>query len=97
MAEEKLVKTEEESEKPAKAAKASKPEKAKKKGPGIFKRIWGFLVDCKSEMKKVVWLSKEETAKQTGVAVVMMVVCGLVVGALDFVLTNLILLLGGLL
>ena len=97
MAEEKLVKAEENSESPVKAAKASKPEKPKKKGPGLFKRIGGFLVDCKSEMKKVVWLSREETVKQTGVAVVMMVVCGLVVGALDFLLTNLILLLGGLL
>lgn len=91
MAEEKLVKTAEKSEKPAKS------EKTKKKGPGLFKKIGGFLVDCRSEMKKVVWLSKEDTVKQTGVAVVMMVVCGLVVGALDFVLTNLILLLGGLL
>lgn len=77
--------------------KADKPQKPKKKDrPSLFARFKGFLVDCKSELKKVVWLSKKETAKQTLVTVVVMVASGAVVGLLDFILTRLILLIGGL-
>ena len=80
----------------APAEKTDKPKKEKKKDrPSVFSRIGGFLVDCKSELKKVVWLSKEDTVKQTAVAVVMMVASGAIVGILDFVLTKLILLIGG--
>ena len=88
MAEEKLEKVAEAEE------KAVKP---KKKGPGFFKKIGNFLVDCKSEMKKVVWLSGAETAKKTLVVSVMMLVSGAAIGLVDLVLTQLILLLGGLL
>ena len=85
MAEEKLEKVAEKEDKPV-----------KKKGPGLFKRIAGFIVDCKSEMKKVVWLSKAETVKKTLVVSVMMLVTGAAIGVVDLLLTQLILLLGGL-
>ncbi len=74
-----------------------KLEKVAKKRPGVLKRIGGFLVDCKSEMKKVVWLSGAETAKKTLVVSVMMLVSGAAIGLVDLLLTQLILLLGGLL
>ena len=68
----------------------------KKKGPGLFKRIGNFFVDCKSEMKKVVWLSKAETVKKTLVVSVMMLISGAAIGVVDLLLTQIILLLGGL-
>ncbi len=86
MAEEKLSKVAEKEDKPA-----------KKKGPGLFRRIGNFFVDCKSEMKKVVWLSKAETGKKTLVVTVMMLISGAAIGVVDLLFTQLILLLGGLL
>jgi preprotein translocase SecE subunit len=85
MAEEKLEKT------------AQKAEKPKKKKDGLFKRFGNFIVDCKSELKKVVWLSWPDTVKKSGVVLVMMVATGVAIGVADFVLTKLILLLGNLL
>lgn len=73
--------------------KLEKPAK-KEKRPGIFHRIGGFFVDCKSELKKVVWLSRAETLKKTAVVVVMMLITGAAIGVTDFLLTQLILLLG---
>lgn len=91
MAEEKLEKVDE------KEVKAEEKAPKKKKGPGIFKRMGGFFVDCKSEMKKVVWLSRAETVKKTLVVSVMMLVTGVAIGVVDLLLTQLILLLGNLL
>lgn len=73
--------------------KLEKPAK-KEKRPGIFRRIGGFFVDCKSELKKVVWLSRAETMKKTAVVVVMMLITGAAIGVTDFLLTQLILFLG---
>ena len=51
-------------------------------------------MDCKSDLKKVVWLSRAETLKKTAVVVVMMLITGAAIGVTDFLLTQLILLLG---
>ena len=45
-------------------------ESTKKKG--FFEKIGGFFKNLKSEMKKIVWPTKEQTAKQT-LAVVIVV------------------------
>ena len=74
-----------------------KADKPKKKKDGLFKRFGNFIVDCKSELKKVVWLSWPETVKKSGVVLVMMAVTGVAIGVVDFVLTKLIILLGNLL
>ena len=59
--------------------KSKKPAKEKKKGR--IKEAWrGF----KSEVKKVVWPSWKQVLKNTGVVLVVMLICAIMIGALDF-------------
>ncbi len=57
-------------------------------------RIYGFFRDYKSEMKKIVWSSKEDVLKNTVVVVVSLVVVGAIVGLLDLGFSQLLLLIG---
>ena len=50
---------------------------------GLFKRIGKWFRDMKSELKKVVWPTPKQTAKGTGVALVMIVVCAIVLWGFD--------------
>ena len=59
--------------------KSAKPAKEKKKGK--MKEAWrGF----KSELKKIVWSSKNDVKKNTIVVVVAVIAIAVVVGLLDF-------------
>ena len=61
---------------------ASKPQKTKKeKKKGRIKNAWsGF----KSEFKKISWPSWKQVLKGTAVVLVVVVICAIVLGALDF-------------
>ena len=68
--EKKVVKTE---------SKPAKPKKEKKKGR--VKEAWkGF----KSEVKKIVWPSGKQVLKNTLVVLVILVVCAVAIGLLDY-------------
>ena len=71
---------------------SKKPAKAKK--PGLFKKIGNFFREYRSEMKKVVWYPRDRVLRDTGIAVAVLVVCGAIVGVLDILFAQLILLLG---
>ncbi|MBE6713018.1 MAG: preprotein translocase subunit SecE [Ruminococcaceae bacterium] len=73
-------------------AKAKQPKKAKKRG--FFKRIGNFFREYRSELKKVVWYPRSRVIRDTGVAVAVLVVCGIIVGVLDEIFGGLIYLLG---
>ncbi len=66
-----------------KTAKKDKPVKAKSDKPSVWRRLGKFLKDCKSELKKIVWFSKEQTIKSTAVVIVVLVVCSAVISGLD--------------
>ncbi len=53
----------------------------------IFKRIGKFFVDCKSELKKVVWPTIGSTFKDTWVVLSSIFISAVFVGALDYLLT----------
>ena len=57
------------------------------KKPNIFSRIWKklckFCKDIKSEMKKVVWTSKEEVGKSTKLVVVTVVAVAVAIALVD--------------
>ena len=74
-----------ENQKPvAEEAKKDKVKKAKKdKQPNIFHRIAKFFRECKSEMKKVTWLSRKETFKSSVIVVVVTVALCAVIGLID--------------
>jgi preprotein translocase subunit SecE len=50
----------------------------------------GFLADIISELKKVTWPTRQETAYLTMVVIVVAVAVGLVLGVVDFVFNQLI-------
>ena len=57
----------------------TKPQKQKKKGK--LREGWrGF----RSETKKIVWPTWKQVLKSTGVVLVIILVCAVIIGALDF-------------
>jgi len=79
----------------------AKKEKTKKAAPKKDKikftqRIKKFFKDYKSELKKIVWCSRETTVQYTLVVLGMMVVVAAFIGVLDLVFSEILLLLGGL-
>ena len=74
----------------AKAEKKAekKPEKKveKKKAdkkPGIFRRLLNYLGDVKSEMRRVVWPSKEELKSYSVAIIAMLIVFGVIIWLVD--------------
>lgn len=61
--------------------KQAKPEKVKKeKKKGRVKNAWkGF----RSELKKIVWPTWKQVLKNTGIVVVIVLICAVAIGALD--------------
>ena len=53
--------------------------------PKRMVRIKKWFRDMKSELKKVVWPTPKQTAKNTGVALVVIVVCAIVLWGFDSV------------
>ena len=63
--------------------KPKKPAKEKKKGK--IKEAWrGF----RSEVKKVVWPSWKQVLKNTGIVLVVVLICAVIIGALDYAFGN---------
>ena len=69
-----------------KALEKAKGAKPAKKKDGFLKKASRFFKDLKSEMKKVVWPTRKQVFKNTGVAFVMMGSVGVVIWVLDWVL-----------
>ena len=62
-----------------KPAKTTKP--AKEKNKGKVKEAWkGF----KSELRKIVWPSWKQVLKNTGIVLVIIIICSLAIIALDY-------------
>ena len=81
------------SEEPKKAEK--KP--AKKDKPSFIERTKKFWREYKSELKKVVWATRESTLKNTLIVAVAVIVVGVCIGILDFAFSSGIVALGKLL
>ncbi len=90
---EKIEKTEEAA---AKSEKKS-AEKAEKKKPSLGSRIGKFFREYKSELKKVVWATKEQTLNNFVLVVVSVVITSVCIGVLDLVFNSGITALGNLL
>ena len=65
---------------PAKAVTAVKKEDKK---PGLFKRIGKWFREMKSELKKVIWPTPKQLAKNTGVSLAVMVASAVVIWGFD--------------
>ena len=61
--------------------------KPAEKKPGVFARLKKYFRDTKSEVKKVVWPTKQQTINNTGVVIACIVVVGAFIGVLDAIFT----------
>ena len=69
--------------KPEKKVEKKKAEKKADKKPGIFRRLLNYLGDVKSEMRRVVWPSKEELKSYSVAIIAMLIVFGIVIWLVD--------------
>jgi preprotein translocase subunit SecE len=53
-------------------------------------RLFNYIGEIVNELKKVVWLSRRETAYLTGMVIIVTVIAGVVLGALDFGFSELV-------
>ena len=60
-----------------------KAAKKKDKKPNIFARIAKYFRECKAEVKKITWPAPKAVFKNFGVVLVIMIVMGLFIFALD--------------
>ncbi|MBM6775446.1 preprotein translocase subunit SecE [Olsenella profusa] len=68
----------------AKEAKAAaKQERKAEKKPGLFRRLRNYLGDVRSEMRRVVWPSKEELRSYSVAIIIMLIVFGVVIWLVD--------------
>jgi preprotein translocase subunit SecE len=58
-------------------------------GPG--RKLRGFVTESQFEMRKVVWPTRDETLKTTGVILVVVVILSLLMGLIDWLLKSIVL------
>jgi preprotein translocase subunit SecE len=58
---------------------------AVRSGPGA--RLWGFLGESRTELRRVVWPTRRETLQMTGVVFVAAVIVGLMLWFFDWVIS----------
>lgn len=61
-----------------------------KRNTSLGQRLVKMFKDYKSEIKKIVWLSRKETIRQTGIVLVIIVIGCVFLGLLDYGFTQLI-------
>ena len=66
-----------------KAKDEKKPEKKADKNPGFFGRVRSYLGEVRSEMRRVVWPSREELKSYSVAIIAMLIVFGVVVWLVD--------------
>jgi preprotein translocase SecE subunit len=64
----------------------TQPAVTKKKG---F-RLFNYIGEIVNELKKVVWLSRREAAYLTGLVLLVTIIAGIVLGALDYGFSSLV-------
>ena len=47
-------------------------------------RLFNYISEIVNELKKVVWLTRRETAYLTGLVLLVTIIAGIVLGALDY-------------
>jgi preprotein translocase subunit SecE len=47
-------------------------------------RLFNYISEIVNELKKVVWLTRRETAYLTGLVLLVTIITGIILGALDF-------------
>ena len=74
--------------------KDEKKKTSKDRKPGLGSKIASFFKNNKSEMKKISWYGKAQTAKSTGVVLVVLIVASVAIGLIDLGLSKLLMWIG---
>jgi preprotein translocase SecE subunit len=53
-------------------------------------KLFNYIGEIINELKKVVWLTRRETAYLTGLVLIVTIIAGIVLGALDYGFTQLV-------
>lgn len=61
-------------------------EETKAKKPGFFARIGKWFRELKSECRKIVWPTRQQTANNTLVVIACVVIIGIFIWIIDFLL-----------
>ena len=94
MAEEKDTAVEKAKDTAVEKAKTAKPDKPKKPKTPLKEKIASFIREYKSEMKKIVWFSKENTIKSSIFVIISLIICAALLGVIDFALSKAIMAIG---
>ncbi|ACR80526.1 MULTISPECIES: preprotein translocase subunit SecE [Kosmotoga] len=54
------------------------------------KSFWRFITEVRQETKKVTWPNRKQLLSTTGAVMVVLLVCGIFLGLLDIIFTNVI-------
>lgn len=57
----------------------------------LGRRVRNFLAESQFEMRKVVWPTRDETIKTTGIIIVVVIILSLLLGLIDLILKSVIL------
>jgi preprotein translocase subunit SecE len=74
--------------------KDEKKKTSKDRKPGLGSKIASFFKNNKSEMEKISWYGKAQTAKSTGVVLVVLIVASVAIGLIDLGLSKLLMWIG---
>lgn len=74
--------------KDAMALKKKAPRKAGPTEPSLWNRVQTYLREVLYELRKVVWPSRKETIGSTSVVVIIVILCGIYLGFVDFLLAR---------
>jgi len=72
----------------------NKPAPKKKPKISLKEKITKALREYKSELKKIVWFSREQTFKSSIIVLISVIIVSAFIGGLDFLFSNALLLLG---
>lgn len=56
----------------------------------VGRRVWGFAVDARTEVRKVVWPSRQETIQTTLIVFAMVLVMGIILWLVDMILLSIV-------
>ena len=76
--------------------KDDKKKASKDRKPGLGSKIANFFKSNKSEFKKISWYGKKQTIKSSAVVIVCLVAVSVVLGLLDYGISNLLMWIGSL-
>lgn len=70
------------------ALKKKAPRKTGPTEPNLWTRFQTYLREVVYELRKVVWPSRKETIGSTSVVVIIVILCGIYLGIVDFILAR---------